>query len=1461
MPLVRILRVSIMTILVAAAAAFAQTSSGTWSLNGNLGGPGSTGNEIFVAVSNASTLNSATVEVHFDSTKLELDQSVSLSLNRASDLTLSPGPYTAGGGYRRYVFINISGNGIETGSGNVLKVAFAVKSGVAVGGSTTITLTDQGAKTTLATQTFVFTQLTKTLQVTSPQDGAAFSVDEGSPLAIRMRITNQGDSLRLNTGSTLPTGASVAGDTLFQWTPGQAQSGFYPVRLIYSNEGGGADTVNLNITVNDKNAAPVWPAQDDTMRVKENANLFHSFTPATDADPTDMVSYSALNLPSGAEFSSGGLILSWKPDYDQAGTYQFSLVATDNRGARATKVFTIIVENVNRKPALNLISRDYVGVENRAFGFFVLAGDRDNEPVIIRAEGVPSGATFNGSGFEWKVPVAGSYTVKFIATDTWGLADTLDMSIIINAVNLQPRFSALRDTSVTAGTAVQITLQATDQNAGDQLTYSVQKRGAATSILDRGATLTGGVLSWTPATTDIGPNIVYLRVTDSQGLYDEAQLTITVTGRNIAAPPSFKSLETLTSAEGDNIAFNLPLVDPNISGLKFWASNWPQGSKLDSLTGRFTWKPGYLQSGSYTVTFGVTDGNFQDVKNMLIVITERDLVPVLSPVGNLTVRENELLRVRLSGADSSGEAVSFTAQGLPAGAEFYSQGLVLFRPGYTQSGVYTVTFAVVDASGHSDQETVSLTVQDVNRPPDFTVDNKSVNENAFLSFTVSATDPDGDALTYAADSLPAGAAFSASSRTFSWTPGTNQEGNYRVLFTASDGKTGGVDSAYCIISVGDVNRPPQLDLLTDKTGAEGTALSFSLVASDPDAANRVTISAQGLPTGAVLTQSGTNPVTATVNFTPGYTQAGVYNLKFSATDNAASGALSVSQSMKLEISDVDVAPAFSGVLAAADSVMLAVSEGQTLEFEVAASDAGGDGLGFYTLNLPINASAQLSSSPRKVVFAPAYNQSGRHEFTVGVTDGRNEVLKKVVVTVAEVNRAPRVPPIADQKVTEGDIITFAVDATDPDGDAITIHTAGRVPFLTQGTTPPAKIRDGNVFIFDTALLPKDQPISSAVFKFWAVDSRGAVSDTVAVEIAVERRETVSVVFGSSTLPVLPGLGLFFNSLFFTGSQVNFTFFSISGFIINVPVPTLAAAGDESGVKVKQDPREGVYTFLAGDLTSQFYGIRRGWGLDLTALAAAGADSFPTGNAAKITLNYYDADLPTEVPNFTEARLSVFGYDGTRAVWVVMDSVSVDTVKNQAAFVPTDPRITDYTIGAVLDVVAPQVTNLKFSSGGVAFSPATVDTLHGLSGQYEVRINVTDDEIVSSSNARLYYSVAGGAYKELTFNRQSGNLYTALINEGALSAGTVIDYYIVVQDNMNMVTLPSGAPGVVNRLILAEQTWRPGDMDNNNKIDVFDLLGLLKVLGGTQPASGASDIDVNGKTDVFDLLALLRLLAK
>lgn len=68
------------------------------------------------------------------------------------------------------------------------------------------------------------------------------------------------------------------------------------------------------------------------------------------------------------------------------------------------------------------------------------------------------------------------------------------------------------------------------------------------------------------------------------------------------------------------------------------------------------------------------------------------------------------------------------------------------------------------------------------------IGNKSVTVGQLLSFTVSATDVNGDALIYSVFNLPTGASFNLSTHTFSWTPTSNQAGTYpNVHFEVTDG--------------------------------------------------------------------------------------------------------------------------------------------------------------------------------------------------------------------------------------------------------------------------------------------------------------------------------------------------------------------------------------------------------------------------------------------------------------------------------------------------------------------------------------------------------------------------------------------------------------------------------------------------------------------------------------------------
>ena len=187
-----------------------------------------------------------------------------------------------------------------------------------------------------------------------------------------------------------------------------------------------------------------------------------------------------------------------------------------------------------------------------------------------------------------------------------------------------------------------------------------------------------------------------------------------------------------------------------------------------------------------------------------------------------------------------------------------------------------------DTNGSSDIFLTPNPLFGQNQAPVLTpIGNKSVDEGQTLSFTVSATDPDGDALTYSASNLPSGSTFDPATHTFSWTPTYGQAGNYtNVEFTVTDNGTPMQLALEDItISVGHVNRPPVFAPVGAQQASTTIPLSFSVSATDPDN-DAVTLSAANVPQGAAF-----NPSTGTFSWTPAYNQAGIYTVTFTATDN------------------------------------------------------------------------------------------------------------------------------------------------------------------------------------------------------------------------------------------------------------------------------------------------------------------------------------------------------------------------------------------------------------------------------------------------------------------------------------------------------------------------------------------------------------------------------------------------
>ncbi|MFO1372210.1 MAG: putative Ig domain-containing protein [Candidatus Competibacteraceae bacterium] len=252
--------------------------------------------------------------------------------------------------------------------------------------------------------------------------------------------------------------------------------------------------------------------------------------------------------------------------------------------------------------------------------------------------------------------------------------------------------------------------------------------------------------------------------------------------------------------------------------------------------------------------FTVTDNGTppaSDSRRSRSLVPNVNRPPTLNPIGNKAGNEGALLEFTLAATDPDGDALTYAASNLPAGAIFNPATQAFsWTPGYDQTGNYSVLFTVTDngTPPASDSEEITITVGNVNRPPTLNpIGNKAGNEGALLEFTLAATDPDGDALTYAASNLPAGAIFNPATQAFSWTPGYGQAGSYTgIHFETTDGNL--VDSEDITITV---NASPP-----------GTVSAFSAFSVSPLRIN------QRLKSFFLLSTFTLGPTSNGINFNP-----------------------------------------------------------------------------------------------------------------------------------------------------------------------------------------------------------------------------------------------------------------------------------------------------------------------------------------------------------------------------------------------------------------------------------------------------------------------------------------------------------------------------------------------------------------------------------------------------------------
>jgi hypothetical protein len=301
-----------------------------------------------------------------------------------------------------------------------------------------------------------------------------------------------------------------------------------------------------------------------------------------------------------------------------------------------------------------------------------------------------------------------------------------------------------------------------------------------------------------------------------------------------------------------------------------------------------------------------------------------------------------------------------------------------------------------------------------------TIDDKSVDENQTLTFTVTATDLDGDPITYSIWDIPEGATFA--DQTFTWTPVDGQVGTYNVTFIASDGKTQTTQTI--IITVNAINQAPKISPIEDKSVDENSLLSFTVDAVDLDD-DSLTFTVEGLPSGAVFADQ-------TFNWTPSFDQAGTYEVTFTVSDSQAQDSVTVN----IKVNNINQPPVFNAIY---DKT---VHANQTLTFTVEAIDPDGDKINYSALDLP------TGSTFINQVFnwSPSQDDIGSYQITFIASDGQDQDTETITITVLDSDINPPSanafsPDVGEIQVPINSLVTLHVtdNGTGVDANSVTIR--------------------------------------------------------------------------------------------------------------------------------------------------------------------------------------------------------------------------------------------------------------------------------------------------------------------------------------------------------------------------------------------------------------------------------------
>ncbi|EEZ85779.1 conserved hypothetical protein [Vibrio harveyi 1DA3] len=504
-------------------------------------------------------------------------------------------------------------------------------------------------------------------------------------------------------------------------------------------------------------------------------------------------------------------------------------------------------------------------------------------------------------------------------------------------------------------------------------------------------------------------------VADEQGAIDETTAGVTVIEVNdppVAGPTSYTVDEdsVLTFSESQILANASDIEgDVELVGISYEGSD---GIFTVNGDGTCSFAPNENFNGQVQLDVTIQDENGATVDTHINV----DVLPINDPPvsGDLAYTINEDSSITLSQEQLLAKAGDIDSENLEAinlstddnaTIQYNDDGSYTITPDENYNGDLDLTFDIIDNDGGSVQVGLDITVNPVNDLPQAQDQQFTVEEDGTLLFTDAdllegASDIDGDDLSIenvlytGAD----GVLTDNGDGTYSFAPNENFNGDVQFTFDVSDGT--GSTPAFIDVSVTPVNDPPVAGSTSYTVQEDGqiTISDEQLLANSSDVEGDVAlanVSYSGNDGSFVDNGDGTYTFTPNENFDGNISLDVTVIDQDGATDTTTAG---------IDVIAVNDVPETSGIQAEVDEDnAITITQEQLL---ANATDIEGDDLVASNLQTNDPDATIVANDDGSFTITHTENFNGELDFTYNISDGENDVLTTLDLTVNPVNDAP-----------------------------------------------------------------------------------------------------------------------------------------------------------------------------------------------------------------------------------------------------------------------------------------------------------------------------------------------------------------------------------------------------------------------------------------------------------------------